>query len=583
MKPTLFFWLLVLSTCVNCAPRKSFDSKTEKLNKPSISHYHEDPMDDKTMIEKHRGLLAWLGGFGQSISISEPKIPISQTKTSSDVKSASNQESLSESIFELPGSPNKILKPESNYPSQDLPRNDSKPINNVDIKAKRTTLESSNLPDSPQRVLKSETKAPSSQNTPPNDAIAMNNIDVKAKRTTKETSQLHNNANKLISKPLYGENNINVRPPKVVNGYRARQFLHRYNTGIYQQSRNRASMGSGSRRNMYMKALYGKHVNKIQRRPAVFKKQSNPNMFKNNKDGKSSPENNVNQKLQGYSNQRYFVPKENHYQGMQLKNGHGNPKLPTLVVNKLPRAILYPGGRCTSPHKSNETEASIGLCRHVSTPCHANEEATAICGRYYRCCAHVNATVSTSSDNNVQNPQKTTSKAVLPTAVVYPRGKCMLTKELPDYHKIGNCRPSPLKCNSNEDAPEICNSYFKCCVASKKSDNPSTINENYRKNFNQTLPFATMFPRGMCRISRDDRIRIGSCVPENLRCTLPNRAMPGTMNSILEPVARCPRRFNFQPEMICCAPKVKINNSDSNSNTENSTKLKDENLLKLLN
>merc|ERR1739848_56862 len=113
--------------------------------------------------------------------------------------------------------------------------------------------------------------------------------------------------------------------------------------------------------------------------------------------------------------------------------------------------------------------------------------------------------------------------------------------------RIGNCLPFTMPCNSNEEAPQICGNYFKCCVP--RNDTVSLARglgeqEIKKEEYTKPLPFATVFPRGMCRISNEDRIRVGSCLPA------------WRVQGHLEPVALCRSRYPFQKHMLCLAPKA---------------------------
>jgi len=317
--------------------------------------------------------------------------------------------------------------------------------------------------------------------------------------------------------------------------------------------------------NPYASSLYGKRMFQNLRRPLALKKRFFTSLSKNSKQGNIYHYQPRNNRVHISSHHNNFDTMRNPQNLINAHNRYKSPNIHNVDLAKLPRAILYPLGRCASPN-GKEIVKRIGVCRPVSQPCPANEVASAACGRYYSCCIQRNSTEPVTSDIKVQsmslNPQmedvQNRSKAI-----VYPRGKCMLTKDHQGYEKIGNCRHTQLKCQSNEKAPEICNSYLECCVASKTADKSSNNDDmSTGKNINQSLPVATVFPRGMCRVTGKDGLRVGSCMPATLGCVLPNVSKA---SSELEPVGFCPRRFNYQPKIICCASKVTITNKNSSN------------------
>jgi len=151
----------------------------------------------------------------------------------------------------------------------------------------------------------------------------------------------------------------------------------------------------------------------------------------------------------------------------------------------------------------------------------------------------------------------------LPRASVYPGGKCKLsTNHSEESIRIGQCRPIPSPCNVGEEAPEICGNFFKCCVSSGNHTETLTRGISQHKisagEIKKTLPLATVFPRGMCRTSKENELRVGTCLPAYLNCQLIQQYSATTENvqNKLEAVAFCRRTHPSQNRMLCCAPKI---------------------------
>merc|ERR1719430_292450 len=480
------------------------------------------------MIEKHRGLLAWLGGFGPSSSTTmKSKIPETHVKIPNEVKSDPKGVKLLKDIHSHSGS------------------------------------------------VKSSLEIKPNLNSPANDSTYKTNIDMKAKRTVNQTPGLANSSDQK-PQPLNGLKIVDKGTKQIMNSYTPRPALQYIRNSSPHQTRYRSNISLNRNNNPYAASLYGKRMFRNLRHPMAHKKRVLTSLSKYSKQGNIYQNQSGNDRAQISSFHNNFGVIRNPQNLIKAKNGYQSPNILKVDVAKLPRAILYPLGRCASPNVGKEKVKRIGVCRPVSQPCLANEEANAACGRYYSCCIQRNSTEPVTGDIKLQsmslNPQmqdvQNRSKAI-----VYPRGKCMLTKDHQGYEKIGNCRHTQLKCLSNEEAPEICNNYLECCVASKTADKPSN-NDNIRsrKNNIQSLPVAIMFPRGMCRVAGKDGMRVGSCMPATLGCVVPNVSKA---TSELEPVGLCPRRYNYQPKIICCAPKVTITNRNS-SNFESMKIVKDD-------
>lgn len=150
----------------------------------------------------------------------------------------------------------------------------------------------------------------------------------------------------------------------------------------------------------------------------------------------------------------------------------------------------------------------------------------------------------------------------LPRATVYPGGKCKLSRNnTKEAIRIGYCRSVLSPCNIGEESPEVCGNFFKCCVPSGNYTAAPLKSQEQKAStikIEKPLPLATVYPRGMCQISNEDGIRVGSCMPDYLVCQLAQHSTSTTTTAQnnLEAVAVCRRMHPFQPHMLCCAPKI---------------------------
>merc|ERR1711923_276635 len=104
------------------------------------------------------------------------------------------------------------------------------------------------------------------------------------------------------------------------------------------------------------------------RRPMTLKKRFLTSLSKNSKQGNINQNQPRNNRVQISSYHNNFGAIRNPHNLIKAKNRYQSPNILSDVA-KLPRAILYPLGRCASPNVGKENVKRIGVCRPVSQPC----------------------------------------------------------------------------------------------------------------------------------------------------------------------------------------------------------------------
>lgn len=586
--------LCLMSYCNNAngAPRPniiSYPTIQNLPNKLDQNYIKKDTVDDQSMKAKHQQLLAWLSAFNlnSGVASSATKIPqkiepinkpttlnIKKENVREGLNSQQTSNTINSGVTLAPASkPSTIVQPiVLSNPSNSLPTK-------LGITPGPILLPSQKPKVAVPPVLRPtftirDQKADSNthqlhQNRPtlPNFQNILNGKPVSGQISTSVPSKFtsQSNANPTLSSKGVKKNTINLQPPRSMQFSQNRYRNHRYTKGPYGNRyipRPNARPGympnrnfvSNQQRNMY---------------------QSPQRQFRDSRSYQGSVTSKKNSMKDIHLTLNRAIVQKN----KSPIETETTPFQPEEDLMRLPRAILYPGGSCKLSSSHGQESNKIGKCRHLSSPCNVGEEAKERCGRYYRCCLPGNHSDPILKKKPMDHHSSLTTPPMkplmdllkLPRATLYPGGKCLLSSNYKNASQIGYCRLFSSPCNSGEEAHEMCGPYFKCCTSSNNVESllrKPNHEISDKQNLN-LLDFADVFPGGMCRILKKDKLRFGSCVSAHIGCnSVQNTLSDDNIQSKFEAVALCRSKYRSQHNLLCCAPGIE-NHERTGSSLDN--------------